>query len=641
MGSDPIRSDLRRDEKVLFPIAAKLVLIISILVLLSLGTITALVTFYVSEDVRITAEENNRTVNIRSATAAESELSTIRSNVFLLLDMMNAAGSSGALSRQASAFFFERNQNIAAILLSDASGKSSESVYINNRFFLSNEIEQDSVSQFLLSESESVSRVEAGEVMALNVSPFFGVPMMALLYPWQEYGHAQAAIILFSTESLTTTFGSGTLNTTFIVNHRGDLLVHPEQDLVLAGLSLRNFPLVLQMREYNDLNRQTRFDVSDTESFPDGEYYGAYRRLGFADLGVLTTVPAAAIFEGVRKTTIQNIWLTAAVLFTAILFIWFFSKSISRPVRRLADASLQVAQGNFEVSLFTKSRDELGILTRRFGDMTQGLAERERLKDTFGRFINPEIAAKAARGELTLGGETKTATIFFSDIRAFTSISEKLEAYEVVEFLNEYMTRMVACVNSTAGVVDKFIGDAVMALWGAPVSSGSVEQDAKNCIRAALMMRAALVEFNKGRGGDRKPIIRIGCGINTGEVVAGQIGSHERMEYTVIGDAVNLASRTEGLNKPLCTDILITEATWRLVRDYVLVERMPSVSVKGKEDAIRLYAVVNIPSETEIPGAGSRGPTTLKEVRDMLGLPVPDYQKVDLDAEERKYTIQN
>jgi adenylate cyclase len=271
--------------------------------------------------------------------------------------------------------------------------------------------------------------------------------------------------------------------------------------------------------------------------------------------------------------------------------------------------------------------------------MSKGLAERERLKDTFGRFINKDIAEKALSGELTLGGETKTVTVFFSDIRAFTAISEKLEPNEVVGFLNEYMTAMVNCIDKTHGVVDKYMGDAIMGVWGAPVSAGKTEQDAFNCVVAALMMRHALMEFNKGRGGDKKPVIRIGCGINTGDVVAGQIGSTSRMEYTIIGDAVNLASRTESLNKPLGTDILITENTYNLIAEYVQVEEMPSVTIKGKVRPVKMYAVINIPDAKTIPGTGEAGPKSLQEVRAMLGIPEPVLSKVDVNAEEEKYNI--
>lgn len=640
MRSSPLPDDAHHAEHVSFSIAAKLVLIITILVIVSLGTITALVTYYVSADVRVTAEENNHTINLRSATAAEAELTTIRANVFLLLDLINAAGSTGALSRQASAFFYERNPSIAAIVLSDGSGSTRSTEFVNNRFFLANELEPSRIAEFVSSESESVSRAERGESFALNASPVFGFPMMALAYPWAEWGYKQAVIIIFSTDALAETFGTGTLNTSFMVNHDGDLLSHPDANLVLSGLNMRDYPLVSAMRDNNDLNRQIRFTYAKAEGEKEREYFGAYRKIAVGDIGVLTTVEASLVFEGVRRTTVQNVWLTLAVLFIAVLFIWFFSKSISKPLRRLALASGEIARGNFNVSLESKSRDELGVLTRRFGEMSLGLAERERLKDTFGRFINPEIAEKAARGELALGGETKSATIFFSDIRSFTAISERLEPYEVVEFLNDYMTRMVSCVNATKGVVDKFIGDAVMAIWGAPVSSGSPEEDARNCVRAALMMRAALLEFNEGRGGEKKPIIKIGCGINSGDVIAGQIGSNERMEYTVIGDAVNLASRTESLNKPLCTDILITENTWNLVRDFVIVEEMPTVSIKGKQDKVRLFAVVNAPSVVGIPHAGSEGPASLRDVRALLDLPTPDYEKVNLDEEEKKYKIQ-
>jgi adenylate cyclase len=206
----------------------------------------------------------------------------------------------------------------------------------------------------------------------------------------------------------------------------------------------------------------------------------------------------------------------------------------------------------------------------------------------------------------------------------------------VVEFLNDYMTRMVDCVDKTGGVVDKFIGDAVMAVWGAPVSMGSPARDAFNCVKAALMMRLALLRFNRGRGGDKKPRIRIGCGINTGDVVAGQIGSSRRMEYTVIGDAVNLASRTEALNKPLGTDILITENTFALIGKQLITEEMPPVTVKGKEKPVRMFAVINF---RPAPGFDPK-PATLAELRRMVGIPVPDMDKVDINAEEQKYKIQ-
>jgi adenylate cyclase len=166
------------------------------------------------------------------------------------------------------------------------------------------------------------------------------------------------------------------------------------------------------------------------------------------------------------------------------------------------------------------------------------------------------------------------------------------------------------------------------------------------------MMRAVLLDFNKDRGGDKKPLIRIGCGINTGDVVAGQIGSSRRMEYTVIGDAVNLASRTEALNKPLHTDILITENTWNLIGEDLVTEEMPPVSVKGKEKPVRMFAVVNIKNPGGFPllegfsavkdgmcAAGSAGPKTLADVRALLGASAPDLSAVNMDGEEIKYKI--
>jgi adenylate cyclase len=398
-----------------------------------------------------------------------------------------------------------------------------------------------------------------------------------------------------------------------------------------AGVSMAADPFVKELRARTDRRFQTRFTGQD--GIP---YFGAFQKLDIANAVVITSIPEDMVFEGVNRTTLRNLYLTAAVLFLSIMFIYLFSKTISIPLRRLTRAAGRIEQGSYELDLTAKSHDEIGVLTHSFVEMGKGLAERERLKDTFGRFTNQAIVERAMRGELALGGETKEATIFFSDIRSFTAISEKMEPDEVVGFLNDYMTRMVACVNKTGGVVDKFIGDAVMAVWGAPMSAGSAAADALACVKAALMMRTALREFNVGRGGDKKPVIKIGCGVNTGPIVAGQIGSTERMEYTVIGDAVNLASRTEALNKPFGTDVLITENTWNLISRHLVTEEMPPVSVKGKEKPVRLFAVVNLKSP---PGTPQASPGTLDEVRAMLGIEAPDLSKVNTDSEEQKYKI--
>ncbi len=619
----------RTKARIRFPIGLKLILIISAIVLVSFGTLTILVSHFVGSDVRLTAEENNLTINRQSALSAESSISTIRSDVFLLLDMQNAAGASGALGRQAAAFFFERNQNIAAIVIPGASE------LFNNRYFVSNEIETSLVQKFLDAHKDEIKRSEAGETIALNAAPVFDLPVLVFLFPWREGGYDQTAAVFFSGEALTESFGAGSTNQSFMINDKDEILVHPDFELVKNSANMGKMALVGEMRKNNDQNRQILFKNTDGK-----DYFGAYTRLSIADIGVLTIEEKDKALETVNTTLINNLRLALVILALAILFIGIYSRTISRPLRALTDASQQIEEGNFDVELKSRSNDEIGVLAQSFVQMGKGLKEREHLKDAFGRFTNKAIAERAARGELNLGGETKDVTVFFSDIRSFTEISEKLQPFEVVEFLNAYMTRMVDCVVKTDGVVDKFIGDAIMAVWGSPQSAGSPKADALNAVRAALFMRASLIEFNKDRGGDKKPIIRIGCGINSGPVIAGQIGSKSRMEYTCIGDAVNFASRTESLNKPLCTDILITEDTYNLVKDEVEVEVMPTVTVKGKAKPQHMYAVVNMPGATDIPMAGANGPKSLNEIRKLLGKEIPDLGKVNLDDDEKKYKIQ-
>jgi adenylate cyclase len=594
----------------------------------------------VSQDVRVTAEDGNFTINKRSAAEAEIMLGMVRSNVLVLLDTLNAVGNGAAVSRQAAGFFFEHNQDIAAVFVApepQAPSAASEPSpprgvsLVNDVFLRSNEIEASQLDAFLEAHAEEARRARTEEAILLNAAPDFGVPLLVLFYPWQGDGTRQAVVIFFSLESLAQTFGAGA-NTTFMINGEGDVLVHADSELTLAGVNVGGNVFIRSLRESPEDSLQTLYAGEDGR-----QRFGAFTRLSMANAAVVTTVDYDVVFEGVAATTRRNIYLTGTVLLTAILFIWFFSKSISTPLKYLAAAAGQIQEGNFEVSLDPKSNDEVGALTESFARMSSALI-------TFGRFTNREIAVRAMRGDITRGGNLKFATIFFSDIRGFTKISENFTnefrdeaSNHIVEWLNEYFNHMVACIGKTnGGVVDKFIGDAVMAHWGTAYTAGSREADALNCIKAALLMRGALAHLNRGRLKEdpRNPLIRIGCGINSGLVTVGQIGSEERMEYTVIGDPVNLASRTETLNKPLRTDILITENTWELIAGDVIVEEMPPVSVKGKEKQVRMFALINLKAQAK------EGPVSLAEVRKLLGTEDAGSGAADSGlSEEKKYKI--
>ncbi len=608
------------DKRVKFPLALKLVLLNTTLAVFALAVLMTLATYFIRLDVQLAAEQSNHAINSQAADIAVYEFSSKRDNVSLFVTALSAIGFDDLSIPYFTDLFFDGNEDIAVVCVPDVIE------FINTDFFDTYEVDAAAYENFLLEGASSIERAIQGEQVALNSTLAFGVPSIALLQPWESDGKVHALITIFSVEALAETFGSGTTNLSYLINDKNEVLIHPDVDFVYSTANMSKVTLVEQMRQNNDSNRQIVFIDDNTE------YFGSYTKIPIGDIAIITTIESNLVFEGVDATLYQNTMLAMAILFVLIMLMRFFSTSITKPVTLLTEASEQIEKGNFSIDLKPQGNDEVGLLTSRFISMCKGL-------ESFGRFVNMDIALKAIKGDLELGGVVKDVTVVFSDIRNFTSISEKLEATEVVLFLNEYMSKMEECVTSNKGTVDKYIGDAIMAVWGASSTEGNNRSDALNSIRSALLMRAALIDFNEGRGSESAPLIKFGCGINSGPAVAGQMGSLKHMEYTIIGDTVNLASRTEALTKIFATDILIAENTYELVKDEVVVEKMPSVSVKGKKNPVAIYAVINMPKETSIPGAGSKGPKTLQEVRSILGLKEPDFKNVDVNEEERKYKI--
>ncbi len=238
--------------------------------------------------------------------------------------------------------------------------------------------------------------------------------------------------------------------------------------------------------------------------------------------------------------------------------------------------------------------DEYGIVAV-FTDLTH-TRKSQFLEDTLTRYVTKQVVSKILEDpdKLDLDGEDCCASILFTDIRSFTSITEQTEPKDLVKMLRAYFTLMVGAVFEHNGMVDKFIGDSIMAIFGAPVKT---DQHGIHAVETALEMKSHIEVYNASREEKGLDPIFIGVGINTGNVVVGNIGSHDRFEYTAIGDTVNLASRLEGINKIYNTDIIVSKNTYEEVKDYVIARELDKIYLKGKKEALPIYEILDRQSE--------------------------------------------
>ncbi len=219
--------------------------------------------------------------------------------------------------------------------------------------------------------------------------------------------------------------------------------------------------------------------------------------------------------------------------------------------------------------------------------------EKRRIRGMFQKYVSPDVVDKLIQDptRLRLGGEKRYLSVLFSDIRGFTSISEKLVPEELLNQLNQYLGAMTAVVLRNGGMLDKYVGDAIMAVFGAPME---LENHALAACKTALEMIGELRSLEEGWKNESKPTLDIGIGIHTGEMIIGNVGSTKRMDYTVIGDNVNLASRLEGVNKEFGTHIIISNSTYEMVKGHITVRGLGEITVKGREKQVAVYELVEM-----------------------------------------------
>jgi adenylate cyclase len=246
------------------------------------------------------------------------------------------------------------------------------------------------------------------------------------------------------------------------------------------------------------------------------------------------------------------------------------------------------------VPLTSIHQDMIGSLL-----ILEDITKEKRLKGTMSRYMAKEVVDKLLeRGETMLGGRTQEATVLFSDIRKFTTISEGMASKELVQVLNNYFSIMVDIIFKYQGILDKYIGDAIMAVFGVPFSSGD---DPDRAVKTALEMLEALEEFNQKYRAEGQEPFKIGIGINTNEILAGNIGSIKRMDYTVIGDGVNLADRLQSANKIYGTHILVSEFTYKKLKGAYVSRELDLATVKGKSKPVGVYQIFGEQERTSFP----------------------------------------
>jgi len=274
---------------------------------------------------------------------------------------------------------------------------------------------------------------------------------------------------------------------------------------------------------------------------------------------------------------------------TSFFMVYRVGKGIQQPLFALVEATRRIGNGQYDLTIKSRDNDELAFLIDSTIEMSASLREKELLSDTFGRSVDPRVRDHLLAGNIDLGGTLREAAVMFCDIRSFTTFSEGKREEEIVAVLNEHFTAMDAAIGQHGGMINKYLGDGFLALFGLPLE---VENPCLDAFLAALAMVTANEELNQRRQARGDSPVEIGVGLHFGPLVAGNIGSHRRSEYTVIGDAVNLASRIEGMTKRFGTRIIVTGRFGSLLPEELVTRELTDLGrteVRGRRESVQVY----------------------------------------------------
>jgi len=366
-----------------------------------------------------------------------------------------------------------------------------------------------------------------------------------------------------------------------LVDDDGKIVAHGDLNLVGSQIvrpkALKPLANQMLVQTYADPKGGHIIDFAVPMEFSKVRIGALY--LGFSDRSIRQTIATA------RR---QTLWITGLMILAGIGGAVGLAIVLTKPILKLAQGTKAIAAGSFDIALPVTSRDEIGDLTESFNEMAKSLHEKEKIKRAFSSYVARQVVDEILKhpDEYTFSGERRNVTVIFCDMRGFTPLTERLPPEEVVAALNDFYSLMIDLTIKNEGYLNKFLGDAVMAIFGAPTA---YPDHCMRAVKTALAMQSAVAELSARRVTQGKDAMSIGIGISAGEAVAGSVGTEFQTEYTVIGDRVNLAARLESNAKP--GQILVSEETYRQVADQVIANCLGPMSVKGKEEPVTVFEI--------------------------------------------------
>ena len=379
-----------------------------------------------------------------------------------------------------------------------------------------------------------------------------------------------------------------------IINSKSEVVAHPTEKNL--SKTVNGEAKLITLDELKDKTAAEAFRVRAQQAekkrflftFNDIKYIALFKAVkneGFVDCDYLMLTPIDNFIGGVKVTRRNTLIICLIILILSIIVIVFISKRISTPINNLSKQADRIT--NFDLGAVDGVKSGIKEIQK----LQDSISRMRKSLISFAKFVPKNLVKKLLdKGiEVKIGGTKKLLTIFFSDIANFTAISETYPAEKLVLHLSEYFEEMTEILCKHNGTVDKYIGDAIMAFWGAPHADAN---HSVHCCVSALLCQRRLLDLNRKWEYEKKPQLLTRIGIHTGEVIVGNIGSSERMNYTILGDSVNLAARLEGTNKLYGTNIIVSDATVKHLHDHAVVRPLDIVAVKGKQEGVAIYELV-------------------------------------------------